>query len=249
MNETTNYKRNPTIECWIKHIVEGTYSTEEKMLFTIFGKTKRVRVVSTIIEKREIINPQSGNNDEYVEDDEYENLRIEFDLDDGTGLIRAIIWRTNPENYKDFNKGDIVDVVGLIRQWKEFTSISPEIVRKIDEPNFILLRNAEIIKKIKNGEIFDIPEIENLEKEIEDLSSELDVNDLFETKSTLIESDDLKERIYLIIENFSGKGERISFERLKQEVKVSDNDLNSYLNSLIRESRIYESENNNYEAF
>ncbi len=249
MNEITSYKRNPTIECWIKHIVEGTYSIEEKFLFTIFGKTKRVRVVSSIIDKREIINPQSGNNEEYVENDGFENLRVEFDLDDGTGLIRAIIWRTNPENYKDFNKGDIIDVIGLIRQWKEFTSISPEIIRKIDEPNYILLRDAEIIKKIKDGEIYDIPEIENRGNNIEDLSSEIQENNLFETNKTLNESNDLKERIYLIIEKYSGKGERISFERLKQEIKLSDKDLYSYLNILIKESRIYESENNNYEAF
>ena len=249
MNETPSYKRNPTIECWIKHIVEGTYSIEEKILFTIFGKTKRVRIVSSIIDKREIINPQSGNTDEYVEDEGFENLRIEFDLDDGTGLIRAIIWRTDPENYKDFNKGDIIDVIGLIRQWKEFTSISPEIIRKIDDPNFILLRNGEILKKIKNGEIYDIPEIEKTVNDIEDLSSDIDVNKLFESKPTLNDSDDLKERIYLIIEEYSGKGMKISFERLKQELKVSDNDLNLNLNILIRESRIYESENNNYEAF
>ncbi|KKM68828.1 hypothetical protein LCGC14_1457050, partial [marine sediment metagenome] len=91
--------------------------------------------------------------------------------------------------------------------------------------------------------------IENRGNNIEDLSSEIQENNLFETNKTLNESNDLKERIYLIIEKYSGKGERISFERLKQEIKLSDKDLYSYLNILIKESRIYESENNNYEAF
>ena len=118
--------------------MEGKYSIEDKSLYTIFGKLKRVRIVATIIDKREIITTQSTDSDFVLEDDNGSNLRIEFDLDDGTGLIRAILWKANPDQYKDFIKGDIVDVVGLIRSWNENIQVSPEIINKIKEPNFIL---------------------------------------------------------------------------------------------------------------
>ena len=249
MNEITSYKRNPTVDCWIKHILEGRYSLEEKLLFTIFGKTKRVRIICTIIDKREIMSPKSGENESFIEYDENNNMRLEFDLDDGTGLIRATIWRANLAMYKGYNKGDIVDVVGLIRRWKDFKSISPEIIRKVEVPNYILLRNAEIINKIKKGEIYDIPEIEENIDDIEDISNEINVDKIFENKVGTNRLVDLKEKIYLIIEKYSEKGDRVSFERLKQDVEISDNELRSYINDLISESRIYEAEKNNYEAF
>ena len=107
MNEVQSFKRFPAIRCWIKHILEGSYSSEENSMFTIFGKTKRVRIIATIIDKREIITTQQNGEEMRFEDEDHSNLRIEFDLDDTTGLIRAILWRVNPEKYYDYMKGDI----------------------------------------------------------------------------------------------------------------------------------------------
>ena len=56
MSETQRFERFPAIRLWIKNILQGSYSNEDNSFFTIFGKTKRVRIVATIIEKREIIN-------------------------------------------------------------------------------------------------------------------------------------------------------------------------------------------------
>jgi len=58
MNEIQSFKRFPAVCCWIKHILEGQYVSNDNSYLTIFGKTKRVIYTETIKENREIINTQ-----------------------------------------------------------------------------------------------------------------------------------------------------------------------------------------------
>ena len=163
-------------------------------------------------------------------------------------MIRAILWRVNPDLYKDFKKGNIVDVVGLLRRWKEYTSLSPEIIRKIKEPNFILLRNAEIIKKIKAGEIYQIPTHSKEGSEKGEFSNEIDIDDLFEGDQEY-ENDEIKGKVYNLIEHQSKDGEGISFKKLLKMLNIPEEDLRKFLKDLEMESKIYQSEANIYQSF
>ena len=248
MNEIARFKRNPTVHCWIKHLFEGQYDESEKSFYTIFGKVKRIRVLATIIDKRENLIEQNEV-DMGVEDTIDSNIRLDFDLDDSTGLIRAIIRNVNPDKYKDFNKGDIVEVTGRVSKFKDFISLWIEIIKKVEEPNLILLRNAEMIDRIKHGEVHEIPELSNLNYNTNKLSDEIDVENLFESERDSSLDDMMKEKIYLLVEEYSTRGNGINFQKLKQEVGIPESDLRTYLNDLILESRIYESDNDNFEAF
>jgi len=248
MNEIIRFKRNPAVQCWIKHLLEGQYDENEKFFYTIFGHVKRIRLIATIIEKRENL-IESNEVDMGIEEKIDSNIRLDFDLDDSTGMIRAIIKNVNPDKFKTFNKGDIVEVSGRVSKFKDFISIWIEIVRKVEEPNLILLRNAEIIHRITHGEVQEIPELSNVTNNIDEFSDEIDVTTLFESENDSGKHDTIKEKIYLIVEEYSASGNGINFEKLQQEVGISDNDLKLYLNDLILESRIYESDNDNFEAF
>ena len=84
---------------------------------------------------------------------------------------------------------------------------------------------------------------------IEEFSDEIDVTTLFETDTGFSEQNEIKEKIYSLIEQTSAEGKGINFERLKRDIKISDNELKTFLNDLILESRIYKSDNDNFEAF
>jgi len=248
MEDIMSYKRNPAIQCWIKHIIEGQYDENEKFFYTIFGHVKRIRIIGTIINKSEqIIEPTDM--DIGLEENLNSNIRLDFDLDDSTGMIRATIRNVNPEKFNSFNKGDIVEVMGRVSKYGEYISLWIEIMRKVDEPNLILLRNAEIINKIKYGEIQEIPEIINLGKSSEDFSDEIDVRTLFEKDGEVSEHDEIKEKVYLVVEEYSARGNGINFETLKKEVEIPDSKLRNIIKDLKLESRIYESDNDNFEAF
>jgi len=246
MSDIKSYKRSPAIRCWIHHILEGKYSEEIRSLYTIFGEVKRIRIVATILRKREIIMNQPTGDDEFVDNDDNDsNMRVEFDLDDGTGIIRANIWRVNPEMYMEYKEGDIIDIVGLINYWNGYTSIIPEIIKIIKDPNFLLLRDAEIIKKIKMGDLKDIPEDMIPNDLIDEIPDEIDLNDLYEDEEDSI-TDDIKDQIFkLIDENQQG----ISFNALKNKLNLSDEILNDYIRDLEMESKIYQSEENIFQTF
>jgi RPA family protein len=179
MSERISYKRNPAIQCWIKHIVESEFDENENLFHTIFGKVKRIRIIGTIIEKTEDLTEI----DEYnigLEDDAEENIQLIFKIDDGTSLIRAVIDSVNPEKFRNYNRGHIVDVVGRPRKKEGILSLWIEIIRKVEEPNQILLRDAEIIRRIKSGDIQKITVMSD--NKTDELSKEIDVNNLFEEK-------------------------------------------------------------------
>lgn len=247
MSQTKSYKRNPAIKCWVEHLLEGKFSNEKKMLYTIFGPVKRVRLVGTITDKREIVSNPIDNDEDMIGEDE-ENLRIEFDLDDGTGTIRATLWSAEPEKYENYLKGDIVELIGLIRQYREYTYVSPEIIKKIDEPNYILLQKAEIIKKIKKGETQEIPDDIDDIFNIDEIPSDIDVAELFD-EDNLGGKADIKEKIYEIIEKKTTEGDGISLEDLQKILSIESGQLRNYINDLEMESRIYQAEENIFQTF
>jgi RPA family protein len=234
MSESKTYKRFPAVRCWITHLLNGKYSTENKSLYTIFGQVKRVRIIATITEKREIINDKVSGESSFLDEEEEITTRIEFDLDDGTGLIRATLWHENPEKYQHFKEGNIVDIIGKIRNWQGFTSISPEIIKSVKDPNKLLLRDSEIIKRIKSGEIQQIPEISEEAFKYDDMTEELDVDSLFGDQNGLdIKESPINDEIFLMIKEYSKNGSGVSFEIIKKKFNLSEEELRNHLEYFI----------------
>ncbi len=247
MNSTQSYKRYPAVKCWIQHLTEGQYLNEEKAIFTIFGKLKRVRLIATIHDKREILLNQADDDLLYQEEGKATH-RLEFDLEDGTGQIRANLWRVNPENYEEYQKGDIVDIIGIIREYKGFLSISPEILRKIENPNMILLRDAEIIKRIKTDKLFEIPDSTQEDFDLEDLSEKIDVDSLFEEQKD-DKTNEIKDRIFSEIEEGTLEGNGVRFQELLKSIGIPEKELRKYIRDLEMESKIYPSEEDLFQTY
>ncbi|RLJ01347.1 MAG: hypothetical protein DRP10_04275 [Candidatus Aenigmatarchaeota archaeon] len=106
-------------------------------------KISRVRVLATVIDK-------------FVsEDGNYATLT----LDDTTDTIRCKIFMNSNfsdnlsrqnlidlETINNIEKGDLIDVIGKIKEYNEERYIQPEIIVKIEDPNFEVLRKLEIEK-------------------------------------------------------------------------------------------------------
>ncbi|MFX1455375.1 MAG: hypothetical protein ACFFDB_08365 [Promethearchaeota archaeon] len=175
MSDRPSFKRNPAIHCWIKHITDSKYDENKNIFHTIFGKVKRIRIIGTIIKKTEEI---SEIDDFGFDGEDLETVRLTLIIDDGTNVIRGIIDNAIPENYRNFSVGDIVDVVGRLRKEQGNLLVLIEIIKLVEEPNYILLRDAEIINRIKSEDIQDI----NIapDDEIDEISKEIDVDNIFE---------------------------------------------------------------------
>ena len=250
MSTARSYEYSPPIRCWIKHLLEGRYNATENSLYTIFGTLKRVRIVATITNREEFMSKRSTDIDSPTE---VANTNLRFELDDGTGIISAVKWDVDVENYGDINKGVLVDVLGRIGFFGEKVQINNiTFINKIKNPNYVLLREADVIKKIKSGELYEIPEDSGSELEedtfFDDIPSEIDVEKLFsETKSPKVDKN--KEEIFTIIYEYSQDGNGISLEELQKRTNVSENKLRTFINDLVMESRIYPTEENIYQSY
>jgi len=252
MSITRTYEYTPPIRCWIKHLLEGMYNATENSLYTIFGPLKRVRIVATITNREEFMSQRRNDIDSPSEE---VNTNLRFELDDGTGIISAVKWNVDVENYGDLNKGVSVDVLGRIGFFSEKVQINNiAFIKKIKNPNYVLLREADVIKKIKSGDLYDIPEDTGTGSELEedsffdDIPSDIDVEKLFsETESP--KADKVKEEIFTIIFEYSQDGNGISLEELQRRTNISETKLRTYINDLVMESRIYPTEENIYQSY
>jgi len=105
-----------------------------------------VRILATIVRK-------------FINEDKSYGFLV---LDDGTETIRAKAWREDVELIEKYNEGDIVDVFGRIREFGEEIYIVPEIIIRVDDPNWEILRELEIIYdkfKRSKSELVEISEI------------------------------------------------------------------------------------------
>jgi len=80
-------------------------------------------------------------------------------LDDGSGQIKARVFKEDIGKLQQTNQGDTLLIIGLIRSYNQELYILPEIVKKQD-PKYLLVRKLEIEKLIPK------PKTNNEKKEI-----------------------------------------------------------------------------------
>ena len=237
MNLTENKQmiRFPTIRVWIKNVNEGIYDEAENAFLTIFGKVKRVSIIATIIEKREI-NLTNQSDSPYAIDGYSSN----FELDDGTGIISCVKWNMPLEEYESIKLGDLVLIIGLLRSRFGLPTLTIEILKKIRDPNDLLLHDALIIKRIKSGDIETLPskeqDFDEIEFETEKINNKEDINT----------EDSLKAKILNLIQKNSEKSKGTHLNDLKIDLQITEKKLKGFIRDLEYEGKIFLSDENTY---
>lgn len=89
----------------------------------------RARVMGTIVDK-------------FVREDHgYGVLR----LDDGSETTSLRAWREGVPELDRFNIGDLVDVIGRVREFDGEIYLTPELILRVEDPNWELVRELEIL--------------------------------------------------------------------------------------------------------
>ena len=126
----------------IGEILKSDFS--EGKIVTNLGKFKRVRVLGTVIDKAK------------------RGKVTSLYVNDGSGTIRV-----DSFDPVDVKKGDLVDIIGLIKIYQNFKYLSVNSINRIENPNWELLRELEILWEKLKGE--EISEKEKVLRKIEEL--------------------------------------------------------------------------------
>ncbi len=104
-----------------------------------------------------------------------------LDLFDGTGIIQLRAWEDGVDKLVDeetgelYARGSILDVIAKIRSWKDKPYLSPLIVLKVKDPNLVLLRELEVIRRdLRFSSLTPVRSEKNLEEELLKLLREVD---------------------------------------------------------------------------
>ncbi len=214
-------RRNPAKKLWIKDIVNAEFhrGTDANYIVTPLGeRATRVRVLATVVDKR--IGEKVGH----------------ILLDDATETIRVRAFNEQIELIAKVNVGDIVEVIGKVKEYDNEIYINPEIVRVVNDPNYELLRRLELTikdyelkKKLKEEkEVWTIKE-EKIEKSPREEPKE--------------EYEDRMEQLKMIVLNLIEEldtGDGVKYITLLEKTKLSEEELEDVLTELMNEGSIYE---------
>ncbi len=201
----------------------------------------RVNLIATVVDK-------------FVRDDGgYATLH----LDDGTGIIRAKAWGDDVEDLDNYGEGDIVNVVGKVREYDEEIHVVPEIIRELDDPNWELVRELEILENrrdlLEEGIKPDIEEEgeSEIETEVFEVSSEGteesqkvgEIETLGEPMEAEDEepqfSDEMKDKVLLALDKLEGE-DGADISDLAAEVDEPVSKTEEILGVLLNEDKVYE---------
>lgn len=125
------FKRNIAYKLRIGSILTGKpiFEAEKLKSLDVDGKNiVRVNVIANITDK-------------YIQ--EGEKKFGSLTIDDASGQIKLKAFGDDVDKFVNFNQGDTVLVVGLLRHWNNEIYLTPEIMKKKD-PSFLLVRKLEV---------------------------------------------------------------------------------------------------------
>jgi RPA family protein len=185
---------------WIRR--EGL---EPSFILTEHGnKVSRARVLGTVVG---LFLAEDGN---------FGSLTV----DDSTDTIRAKTFSTT-KPVDSFAVGDVVDLIGKVREYNGEVYIIPEIITKTQDPNLELLRRLEVTREIKR--------LKSSPRE--------EVAEIPEKKEEGADEGELKKEILDII---TSDPEGVDFSLIMEKIKAPDNAVETAINTLLEEGICYE---------
>jgi len=125
-------KREVARKAWIGSLIKGEYHKSEGWTpgYIEFDgqKYSRVSLVATVVAKF------------LTEDGNYASIT----LDDGTETVRLKAFGPDVLKLRELHVGHIVRCVGKVRMYNEEIYITPEIVRQLQDPHWILVHKLQL---------------------------------------------------------------------------------------------------------
>ncbi|MFQ6137059.1 MAG: OB-fold nucleic acid binding domain-containing protein [Candidatus Hydrothermarchaeales archaeon] len=147
-------------------------------------------------------------------------------IDDTTDTISARVFREKVELVREVKPGDIVDIVGKIREYRDEKYINIESIKRIDDPNWELVRKLELL--LHEQELG----VARTEKAMTEGKFGTPVEEE-------VVSEDPKALILGLIDELD-EGEGVRYATLAGESGLDDEKLEDGLNELMGDGEIYE---------
>ena len=204
----TIQKRQTAYKLWINDVVNAKMEKQEGNFGINYfsfnsNKISRVNLMAVIVAKNVVENYSS------------------ITLDDGSNTIRVKTWKEDVKFLDLLNIGDIVNVIGKVKNYSNENYIVPEIVKNVDH-NFYLVRKYELLK------IYGKP-TEKISQVFEDKIEEIKIENV---------SSSGRNKIMGVIEKLSDEN-GADINNVLSESKLKSDDFYNILNDLVKEGEVF----------
>ena len=198
-------QRMTAIKANVSEIVSGKWVKKEgfepSYVVTPSGEeVSRARIMGTVVAKF------------MAEDGNFASITI----DDSTDTMRAKTFKT-VKPIDSVEIGDMVDVIGKIREYNAEIYMIPEIIKKVKDPNMELLRRAELLKSSK------VPEGQKKTQRL--------------VKEDGMDKDALRKTIIKLIASEEGG---VTYSAVVESIEASEKEIESVINDILAEGICYE---------
>lgn len=233
--------RQTTSRARISDIVNGNFIRKEgfepSYVLTDLGqRISRAYLIGTIVDK---FMSENGN---------YSSITI----DDDSDSIRIKAFREQVNIFDNFSVGDLVMVIGKVRNYADENYLIPEIIKKITDPNLESLHRLEVLKQsllykkaleIIKKERENFGDVEKLKKYVKKQYG-IDVDIVDSILETFTIEEETKEKDYkpLLLETLDrlDEGEGVEFRKLLEESKLPENIFEEVINEILSDGICYE---------
>jgi RPA family protein len=228
--------RSVALKVKIEDLVKGKYvrqsDVEPSHLLSPWGQhILRARAIATVIEKF------------ISQDQNYGVLRV----DDGSETIRLKAWGQDVKTLEDFKVGDLIDVIGRVREYEGEVYLLPEVIARIDDPNWELVREMDVLRarrqllmegKRPRSELK--PEVRRLEVELPAPGASPTVETIEDDEEPLPDvPEEVKKKVMLAFDKLD-KGEGITPLDIAAELDLPQAEVDDSLRVLIADGEIFE---------
>jgi RPA family protein len=227
------FERGTAVKLRVGEVLEGEFHRGEGqmepnyLLLSQRGKVSRVRLLGTIVSRF------------MSEDQKYATLT----LDDGTDTIALRAFREEVEIFREVKIGDDVDVIGKVKEYEGERYVSPEIVRRLEDPHWELVRRLELFLEEERLREEGTPSPQRTERSERGSVEEEVVEGLREEGGASDEepqaAPDQKMLVLELIERLGGEG-GVKYLTLLEESGLSDEELEEVLSEMMGDGEIYE---------
>jgi hypothetical protein len=232
--------RQTAIKTRASDIVNGKFIRKEGLepsyvLTNLGQRISRIDLVGVIIDK---FMSEEGNYSSITIDDDSESIRV----------------KAFKENVNIFNKlelGNLVLVIGKVREYSNEIYIIPDMVKKITNSNYEILHRIEVLKQILEQKkmIEEIKKIKDKFSDLEEMKKHVEKemgidSDIIEGAIEIMDTGKSDNENYkLLVMKVMDKldtGDGVEFKKLLEGTKLKENVFEGVINELLSDGTLYE---------
>lgn len=222
-------QRQTAHKLWIANLINSQFIKQEgewepNYIQINNLKISRVNIVANIV--------LTYNNED--------NSYITLTIDDGSAQIQIKAWREDTAILKDLKIGDTILVIGRVREYNNQTYLTPEIIKKLDNPSWLKVRKLELTKLYGKPEVVQQPQQTQIQPPIQNTQPQIQEQQVTEEKveSTPV-TETSRQKILSLIEKHSTSEDGAEMTKLIDESGLSEEEAEAIMQDLMKEGEIF----------